>query len=449
MAQPVIAAVNLPDAPKPRSESPEERHGRKLEDLGARLEHARHKHDRGEDASADIEAILNEGDALAAGEAAAEAGFAEVEAHLRHHQLPPEILQRHQDAVTEYRTQHAEFKRRLDDLRAARHAPAQRGQKLIDLADFMKAEQKHRRHTPSDPKNLPFRSPENKTRPPIETEAGYRQDLFKPQPLRLAANGSLSGITLPSTTLAATPTEADLAETEEVQLTPAIRAKAAELGNNPVQIHNWVRNSIEFIPSYGSIQGADLTLQSKRGNAIDTASLEIALLRSAGIPARYVYGTIHLPADQVMNWVGGVTTPAAAQSLLGQGGIPNVALVSGGKVAAFKLEHVWVEAWVDNVPSRGAVNRQGDTWVPLDASFKQYAYTQGMDLKTQVPLDAQGLIDQIKQGATVNETEGWVRNLNQPPLASPTRRVPDPGQDLHRLDQARCHGGRRIGDMAG
>jgi transglutaminase-like putative cysteine protease len=173
----------------------------------------------------------------------------------------------------------------------------------------------------------------------------------------LAAAGSLSDITLPGTTVSATPTAADLAETEDVQLTPAIRAQAAALNNNPVQIHNWVRNTIEFIPSYGSIQGADLTLQSKRGNAFDTASLEIALLRAAGIPARYAYGTVQLPAEQVMNWVGNVTKPEAAQSLMGQGGIPNVALVSGGKIIAFKLEHVWVEAYVDYVPSRGAVNK--------------------------------------------------------------------------------------------
>jgi hypothetical protein len=35
-----------------------------------------------------------------------------------------------------------------------------------------------------------------------------------------------------------------------------------------------------------------------------------------------------------------------------------------------------------------------------------------MDLKTAVPLDAQALLDQAKVGATVNETEGWVQNLN-------------------------------------
>ncbi len=418
IAQPVVAAVQLPDPPQARQESAEEKHGRKLDALRQRLERAKAKAERFEDDSADVAAIVGLGDDLMAEAGSMDAGFAAVEGHLQSHNLPPEILDRHRDAVTQYRTKRAAFQERLQSLKAARNDPTQRRQKALDLADFMQAEQKHRVHTPSDPNNLPFRAPKGKARAPIETTQGYKQSLFKPQPLRLAANGSLSGIGLPGTTLPALPNAQDLAETEDIQLTPALRAKAQELGNNPVKIHNWVRNSLEFIPSYGSLQGAELTLQSKRGNAFDTASLEIALLRAANIPARYVYGTIQLPADQVMNWVGGVSTPEAAQSLLGQGGIPNVAVVSGGKISAFRLEHVWVEAYVDYVPSRGAVHRQGDTWAPLDASFKQYAYTPGMDLKTQVPLDAQGLIDQIKQGATVNEAEGWVQNLNSTALQS-------------------------------
>jgi hypothetical protein len=50
--------------------------------------------------------------------------------------------------------------------------------------------------------------------------------------------------------------------------------------------------------------------------------------------ARYVYGTVDLPADQVMNWVGNAKTVDAAQQILGQGGIPNTALVKGGKIGA-------------------------------------------------------------------------------------------------------------------
>jgi len=77
--------------------------------------------------------------------------------------------------------------------------------------------------------------------------------------------------------------------TEDIVLAPAIKAQAAALNNNPVQIYNWVRNNVEYLPTYGSIQGAHMTLQTKRGNSFDTASLLIGLLSAANIPTRCVY----------------------------------------------------------------------------------------------------------------------------------------------------------------
>ena len=101
-----------------------------------------------------------------------------------------------------------------------------------------------------------------------------KTSLFKPEPIHLA--GPIpNGFTLPAFNLPVTPTADDLAATEDIVLTPAIRALAASLNNNPVQIYNWVRNNIEYLPTYGSIQGADMTLQTKRGNSFDTASLLI------------------------------------------------------------------------------------------------------------------------------------------------------------------------------
>ena len=47
-----------------------------------------------------------------------------------------------------------------------------------------------------------------------------------------------------------------------------------------------------------------MCLQTKICNDFDTASLLIALLRTSGISARYVYGTVEIPIDKVMNWVG-------------------------------------------------------------------------------------------------------------------------------------------------
>jgi len=146
-----------------------------------------------------------------------------------------------------------------------------------------------------------------------------------------------------------------------VQITPELEALAQELEHNPVKIYNWVHDNIQFIPTNGSIQGSQLTLETKSGNATDTANLLIARRRASGIHARYVYGTVQIPIEKVMNWVGGVTVPEAAIQLLGQGGIPTAGLTQGGQIAFVKMEHVWVEAYVDFFPSRGAKHITGDT----------------------------------------------------------------------------------------
>jgi len=57
-------------------------------------------------------------------------------------------------------------------------------------------------------------------------------------------------------------------------------------------------NNISFVPSYGAIQGSQQTRRRRRGNAYDTASLLIALLRAAQVPARYVYGTVEKKRGQ-------------------------------------------------------------------------------------------------------------------------------------------------------
>jgi len=208
------------------------------------------------------------------------------------------------------------------------------------------------------------------------------------------------------------PTADDLSETPEVQFTPDIQALATQLNHNPVKIYEWVRNNIEFVPTYGSIQGAQMTLETKMGNAFDTASLLIALLRASGISARYVYGTVEIPIDKAMNWVGGVTDPKMAGTVFATNGAPVKNLISGGTIKAVQLEHVWVKAFVDYIPSRGAVHKQGDTWIPLDPSFKQYTYTQGIDIKSAVPFDAQAFATQLESTATINEAEGYVTNVN-------------------------------------
>ncbi len=122
---------------------------------------------------------------------------------------------------------------------------------------------------------------------------------------------------------------------------------------------------------------------------------------------------MEIPVAQVVNWVGGAETPEAAQNILGIGGIPNALIKKNGQFTHFRIEHTWVEAYVDFHPSRGQVEKTGDSWIPMDASFKQYEFTLGMNLKDEVAFDAQPLADAIQAKATINETEGWVQNVPQ------------------------------------
>ena len=97
------------------------------------------------------------------------------------------------------------------------------------------------------------------------------------------------------------------------------------------------------------------------------------------------------------------------------------AINSVRKLFSKSMEHAWVEAFVNYYPSRGTVQHgnvthpqaPADTWVPIDPSYKQHTFKAGLNLKDSVAFDAQGFVDAAKQGATVNEAQGWVQNLNQ------------------------------------
>lgn len=345
--------------------------------------------------------------------------FAETEKRLKDAKLPDEILERHRRFVKHYDDNLAELKGNIERVEKAKDKKEAEAEieKTRKHLEKVKAPSRHQK---LDPNNLPHRQPKVQKREPRLKKEEFERDLKKDKNawrnekrIMVASAGSLAGLLTSSMVNAVTPpTVADLAETVDVQLTPEIRAKALELGNNPVKIYEWVRNNIEFVPTWGSIQGAHMTLLTKQGNAFDTSSLLIALLRASGIHARYVTGTIELPIDKVMNWAGGFTDPTAALNFMASGGVPVTGLRSGGKVVSARMEHVWVKAFVDYVPSLGAVHKEGDTWIPLDASFKRYNYTEGVDFKTVVPFDGQSFADQLKASSTVNVQESYVTNVS-------------------------------------
>jgi transglutaminase-like putative cysteine protease len=327
------------------------------------------------------------------------------------------IQSRHAEALQHIKNRYAQTQAQLTALLSAQSASAQE-QALEQLNQSLEQEQFKPTHTPATPDNLPWSAPDEEVREPVDNPQDLQAALGL-NPYAKYAQLAQAGDTDPGliaqamANAANTELQAALTESVEVQLTPEIKALAAQLNNNSIEIYTWVHNNIRFIPSYGSIQGAQHTLETKQGNAIDTASLLISLLRAAKIPARYAYGTVEIPAEKVMNWVGGAQVPEAAQAILGMGGVPTIGILEGGKIAKFKLEHVWVEAYVDYFPSRGMKEQVGDSWIPMDASFKQYDFTEGMNLKDLVPFDAEALANTIQTKSIVNEEEGWVQNVPQ------------------------------------
>jgi len=321
--------------------------------------------------------------------------FTDTEAQLRSAALPNVIWERHAAAQAEYMERAAKVFTDLDR-GAAGNQKATMRRALKDAASALRSSSEERPHQPFDPARMPFRMAE-----PIERV----MDSSTAVPVDAAAPQAASLVP---------PTADDLAATEDVQITPEIEALAASLQRQPLQIYQWVRNNIEFVPTYGSVQGSQMTLDAKRGNAFDIASLLIALLRASGVAARYVTGTIEVPTAQVMNWVGGAESAKVAQQILGQGGVPNVGLLSGGSVTHIRIDHVWVEAFVDYVPSRGAVHGEGDTWVAMDASFKLHTFTERSELFALNPISA--VLDPSDQLFDVDETLGKVTNVDANPL---------------------------------
>jgi hypothetical protein len=314
--QDLVRALHADQRSRAPKAKPAEREPMKVRAVGPdiRIETERSHLDRlTDDRRADSESRLRGHlRTLTQSRASVRADFDATRRELLAKKLPAEILARHDAAVGDFEQRATAFERAAQTWM---NGPADsKPTALAELDDFFKRYPATRAAAPLDPKKLPWRAPEPTTRQPADTRTAWFQNLWGTPKVMLAqAGGSVGPINFnvpPEPGQA--PTVADLAETPETQRSAAITAKAAELGNNPLAIHNWVRNNLDWLPSWGAVQSAEDTLAKKRGNAHDIASLEIALLRAANIPARYQYGTIEVDADKLQNWVGGTTKVEAA-----------------------------------------------------------------------------------------------------------------------------------------
>ncbi|HSX59427.1 MAG TPA: transglutaminase domain-containing protein [Tahibacter sp.] len=313
---------------------------------------------------------------------------------LRERRAPAAAIDRLQATASVYRGRHEALTAKLDAVRNATSAAGYRSA-VADAHAFLERHSSRPLRASHDPQKLAFGPSRQLARKPIADAAELRR--------ALGAESVLNATSPPG--------PSSLAATEDVQLTPDILAKANALGRQPLPIYQWVRNNVKFAPTYGSIQGSDYVLKTLEGNAYDQASLLIALLRASGINARYAYGTVEVPIAQVKNWLGNVTTAEAALQLLGQGGVPAVGIVQGGTITHVQMEHVWVEAYVDYIPSRGARHVAGDTWIAMDPSFKQFDYLAPIKPSDAATLDMSQYVATLQSSGEVDATAGWARNL--------------------------------------
>lgn len=202
-------------------------------------------------------------------------------------------------------------------------------------------------------------------------------------PVRLASVMTDLGLLMPLLGVLPEPAPEDLAETPETLRSPALKLLAQSLGNQPLALYNHVHTKVKTELYYGSKKGAAATLAEGAGNDFDQAALLIALLREAGVPARYEYTTVRLSAAQAQALTGAADARTAA-FVLSSSGIP-AALTEDGK--GVLTERAYVRAYVPYSDYRGTGRGGENLWVRLDPGLKRVQHSQGVDLRGLVSFD--------------------------------------------------------------
>ncbi len=173
----------------------------------------------------------------------------------------------------------------------------------------------------------------------------------------------------------------DLQQTNDTTINDDVRAEFAEL-ESVLEVYQYIKNNYTMEFYFGSRKGAVGASAEKAGNDYDIASVLIGVLRDRNIPARYVRGEIEITAEQAMEWTA-TDDINVAMRVIAALGIPTTGMISSdGDTVAVRLEHIWVEAYVPYTDYRGTGNCSGESlWVPLDASFKQSIYIDGVDME--------------------------------------------------------------------
>ncbi|MEC5159546.1 MULTISPECIES: RHS repeat-associated core domain-containing protein [unclassified Janthinobacterium] len=184
---------------------------------------------------------------------------------------------------------------------------------------------------------------------------------------------------------------------------------ARALRGNPDLIYEYVRNNIEYVPTWGHLKGGYGALLDNQGTAFDQAALMIALLRQSGYTASFVKGRVNLTAAQVHDWLGVDTSKVCAVlNLMGSAQIPVASVTATaagscpGSTAALhsmKFDHVWVKVNI------------GGTFYYFDPSYKAHTFKPGINVAAAAGYNASGFLSGATTGAVV--TADYVQGLNR------------------------------------
>ncbi len=165
---------------------------------------------------------------------------------------------------------------------------------------------------------------------------------------------------------------------------------ADALYNLPIEMYEYVLNTIEFEPYAGSMKGAQAVFETGAGNDWDTALLLEEMMANAGIATRYVHGQIEVPIDVMMDYLG-VTDAHAAALILVNSGISQLLINDAyGNPVSMRFEHTWLEAEI-YVPGSGL------QWMAMDPSWKFKDFQPGVsDIASLVPFDEAGYLSQTR-----------------------------------------------------
>lgn len=181
---------------------------------------------------------------------------------------------------------------------------------------------------------------------------------------------------------------------------------AASLKCDPDLIFEYVYNTIEYEPIFGSNKGALGTLLDQRGSDADQAQLFAALLSASGFTSGQIsfrYGYLRLTGAQISSWLGVKNDGNAIASLLANGGIPfaNGVLNGDGTLNRVDVAHVWLMVTISG------------TSYAFDPSFKQHSLAAGIaNLGTALGYSQSGFL--ADAGGTIDSVS--IRSINRAAL---------------------------------